>query len=104
MKRPTVVIAVVAATVVFAPVAHAGENGYLQQVRATTSDLFSASDSQLLQLGYVACQAFGSGPHTPQTSLQADEAVAKFAYYKMGLRTGLAGSRFITGAADDNLC
>ncbi len=84
--------------------AHADENGYLQQVRSTTSRLFSASDSQLLQLGYVACQAFGSGPHTPQTSLLADEAVAKAAYYNMGLRTGLPGSRFITDAADNNLC
>jgi hypothetical protein len=104
MKRRVITVGFVISALAFAPVAQADESGYLQQVRSTTSGLFSASDSQLLQLGYAACRAFGSGPHTPQTSLQADEAVAKFAYYNMGFRTGLAGSRFITDAADNNLC
>jgi hypothetical protein len=103
MKKTVVATLVSVSAIGIAAPAHADENAYLQQVSSTTSRLFSASSSQLLQLGYVACQAFGGGPHTPQTSLQADDAVARAAY-GMGLMTGLAGSRFITDAADDNLC
>ncbi len=103
MKKTLAAALVSVSAIGLATPAHADEDGYLQQVRSTTSRLFSASNSQLMQLGYVACQGFGGGPHTPQTSLQADNAVAKAAY-DMGLMTGLAGSRFITDAADDNLC
>ncbi len=106
IKKPTVTAGLAFASICsisFAAPAQADENSYLQQVRSTTSRLFSASNSQLLQLGYTACAAFGDGPHTPQTSLQADDAVARTAY-AMLLMTGLAGSRHITDAADNNLC
>lgn len=103
MKKSVAAVLVVVAGVGFAAPAHADENSYLQEVRATTSSLFSASSSQLLQLGYVACGALSGGPHTPQAKLQADQSVAQAAY-NMGLMTGLAGSRFITDAADNNLC
>ncbi len=87
-----------------APPAHADESGYLEQVRSTTSRIFSASNAQLLQLGYIACAAFGDLPHTPQNSLLADEAVARAAYEKWGLMTYMPGSRFVTDAADNHLC
>ena len=101
MKKTFVSGLAISAALSFAAPAQADEGVYLQQVRSTTSRLFSASDFQLLQLGYVACQALGGG----QTSLEADDAVARAAYYMAPrLMTGLAGSRFITDAADDNLC
>jgi hypothetical protein len=104
MRRLFAVPTVVAGMLATAPVAHADESGYLQQVQSTTTGLFSASNAQLLQLGYIACAAFGDLPHTPQNSLLADEAVARAAYQQWGLRTGLPGSRFVTDAADDHLC
>jgi hypothetical protein len=103
MKRAVAAALAACAGIGFAAPAYADESSYLQEVRAKTSHLFSASNDQLLQLGRVACAIISNGPGTPQAKLPADEFVARAAY-NMGLMTGLAGSRFVTDAADNNLC
>ena len=92
-------VAAVVGVLATAPLAHADENTYLQQVRATIPSNFVASDGQLIQLGYVACRALNNGGGLSA----ADEAVAE-AGWNMGLRPGLAGAMDVSQAAQRYLC
>ncbi len=112
MKRRIVSIDAASATVLsvlVAPQAHANptdENGYLQEVRSRPS-VFNASNAQLLQLGYLACQVLRSsqanGMSLPQARSQSDKAVGQAAVLNMGLQPSLPATYAITEAADDYL-
>lgn len=89
-----------------APAASADDNSYLQEVRAKTAGMFSAGNSQLLQVGYVACRTLrnsvNNGLSASSARSQSDQAVAGAAW-NMGLTPGKAGSMWITEAAEHNL-
>ena len=90
-----------------APVAHADQNMYLQQIREPNRLFITITNSQLLRLGYVACDTMrvniNGGMSMAQARGQADKAVAQGAY-SMGLESDRASNMNITSAAEDNLC
>ena len=110
MKRKVAPIVVAAASVAalsFAPMAYADESTYLQQVLGNMPVDIGATNSQLLKLGYTACNTMQasttSGLSVPQARSQSDKAVA-LAVYNLGLRPDLAASMIITQEAERHLC
>jgi hypothetical protein len=94
----------VCAAMVLAPVAHADESTFVQNVRdkaPTWRDygVQNATDSQILQLGYVACQQIKAGNDFGQ----AQKAVGDTAW-GMGILLGLPGEATIINQAGQNLC
>lgn len=89
------------------PTAHADESMYLQQIRQPNKVFISATNSQLLKLGYAACGAMRSalnqGMSMSSARSQADQAVAQTAY-AMGLGSDRATNMNITQEAEGNLC
>lgn len=79
--------------------AHADENTYLQQMRQPNSLFMDVSDSQLLRLGYVACQAMMNG----QSMAQAHAAVSQTAV-GMGLSPNMGSVNSIVNEASGYLC
>ena len=91
-----------------APAAHADESMFLQQAQAerTITDM-GASTSQLLKLGYLACDVMRSHI-TSGTSMAiarswADKAVGQAAS-GFGLEINRAGVMNLTTEAENNLC
>ena len=107
MKRPAMTVGAVFAALALAPVAQADENSYLRQVRAAIDpykNYWVASDSQLLQLGYTACQVLRSskaaGMSAPQ--LEAFKAI-NISAESIGLPADGPPSRAVLDAAEGNL-
>lgn len=100
------VSATIAALGIAAP-AHADENMYFQDIRQPNQLFISVTDSQLLTLGYTACNAMTAsiknGMSMGSARAQADTAVAQAAY-SMGLESDRASNMNITEAAENNLC
>ena len=110
MKRkaaPALIAFASVAALSFAPAAHADESTYLQQVLGNMPIDIGATNSQLLKLGYAACNTMqastNSGLSVPQARSQADKAVT-LAVRNMGLQPDLAGTMIITQEAERHLC
>ena len=91
-----------------APAAHADESMFLQQAQAQEPITYmGASTSQLLKLGYLACDVMRShiksGTSMAVARSWADKAVGQAAS-AFGLQTNRAGVMLLTGEAEDNLC
>lgn len=87
--------------------AHADNNTFLQQMHKPNMVFIAISDSQLLRLGYVACDVMqtklDSGLPISNARSYSDQAVAQAAY-AMGLESDRATTMHITEAAEDFLC
>jgi hypothetical protein len=94
----------VCAPVVLAPVAQADESTFMQNVRDRVPswrdyEVENATDSQILQLGNVACQKIKAGSDFGR----AQKAVGD-AGWAMGILLGLPGEADIINQAGRNLC
>jgi hypothetical protein len=104
---PTMAILACTAALGVAAPAQADENMYLQQIRQPNRVFIDVSNSQLLRLGYVACEVMqsklnGGLPISGARSF-SDKAVAQTAY-AMGLESDRATNMAITEFAEDYLC
>lgn len=92
-----------------APLAIADESTYLNQMRQQRKLHVDLTNSQLLRLGYVACEALragvSSGMSLGKARAQADRAVAATATGRLGLSyIDRASVMHITQDAEDYLC
>ncbi len=106
-SAPALAVFISFAAVSFAPPAQADEGLYLQQIREPGKLFVQVTDSQLLKLGYLACEVMqskiASGSPIPNARSASDKAVAS-AMYSMGVDVDRASFMNITQDAEDYLC
>ncbi len=107
LKSFTTALLVAAALLGAAPVATADEDTFLDQIRQKNKLSMSATNGQLLRLGYVACQtmtvSINNGTTMGSARHAADDAVAAEAN-RMGLQPNMPSVMHITQDAEDYLC
>lgn len=107
IRNSAVVVGLALTVLGSAPSAQADENMYLQQIRQPNKLFITITNSQLIQLGLIACETMrvniNGGMSMAQARGLADKAVAQAAY-SMGLESDRASNMNITSAAEDNLC